>query len=229
MLVAHSHRMTPVDDIRRGDIVKVWDPRSDRFLKRIFIVLSNERFHRNGRDEVQVVEIWRPYKPTPVVRTRIKRLGSVFEAKPGVFEQIAREMRDYISPGSYDELADGRSRPGAQLWLDVTFSDGRNFETHPVVVVSRPLLFNAHDVLFFMDMSTGAPNQVDYVLERPTRIGSFVKARLFWVDRREMELYNKDRNPPGLQLADLLGSVNALDRVLELDCSPAWQQLVKPE
>lgn len=210
--------------IRRGDAVRVFDVRADDWYPLPFVVISADAFHDNGRNEVQVCEFPRPFKPVAVLRKRCQRLGHLPEA---LFNPIVRGLSDLIRPGKDDDVTDSRSVPGSTVQLDVNFSDGITYGERPALIVSRPLLANAYDILYFMDISSGlGVVPTDYVLQDPdaarlTR-GSFVKARLWWTERSQMELYNRARISRSVSHRDLLGSIEALDRVLTVGFAWAW-------
>lgn len=122
--------------VSRGDLVNVFDPRADSWYPFPFLVLSGERFHDCGRNEVQVCELVRPFKPMAVLRSRCRRLGA---AKDKYREAVEDGLVDFIQPGINDEISDNRSIPGSVIELDVIFSEGKSYEQRPSLIVSRPL------------------------------------------------------------------------------------------
>ncbi len=81
-------------------------------------------------------------------------------------------------------------------------------------------------MVLFMDISDGEVRNGDYVLQRPRAadlyIRSFVKARLWWVPRAEMDLYNRAWVKRRLDEEDTLGSVRALTAAVEIPFDAGW-------
>ncbi len=220
---------TPPKDpglIRRGDVVMVWDPRSGRYYKRIFVVLSNEGFHANGRDEVQLVEIERPFYPFVATRLRLRRVGY----KPSKLSAFEAGMRDLMDPGRFDDVANVLSRNATIIELPVEFSHGEAYKVRTTVVVSRPIAWTAHGLVFFCDISSGEALVSDWRLGHPTNVGltsgSFVKARIWYADADQVRGYNRDRERPmRLHLDDMRGVTTYLDAGLQIGVEPLWGAL----
>jgi hypothetical protein len=209
--------------VRRGEVVMLWDPRGSRYLKKIFYVLSNDRFHANGRDEVQLVEIERPFRPVVTMRSRVKKVGY----KPSKLADFAGGMRDLMSIGASDDVGSELSRNGCVLELPVDFSDGTAYKMRMATVASRPLTWTSYSLLFFCDISSGESVEGDYSLKQPGAAGlsggSFVKARIWHVRAEEAEGYNRDRvRPRHLHPDDKVGLGSSLDAGLELGLQAAW-------
>ena len=145
----------------------LWDPKAGRYYARYFMVLSADLFQADGRDDVQVVQIERPFRPIVVSRLRLKRLGHARSKLP----QFEAGLQDLINPGANDPKIDARGYPGSVLVLEVDYTDASGSKNRPVIVVSRPLLWSAHDMVFFMDVSTGLCTDADCRFQYPDRVG----------------------------------------------------------
>jgi hypothetical protein len=216
----------PIDpgQIDRGDVVMAWDPSANRMYVEIFMVISNAFFHSDGRDDVQLVQVQRPFRPFVVTRKRLKRIGHARRKLP----QFEAGLRDLVHPGLNDSAIDARGYPRSVLEMLVEFTDGTGSKARPVVVVSRPLVWSVHDMVFFMDISSGLFSPCDCRLQYPDWIhaepGSFVKGRLWWADTGEVKVYNaRNQEPVRVHLEDVRAAVGALDRVLELGARPSWE------
>lgn len=208
----------PVDPgrIRRGDVVMIWDPQAGRLYRQYYMVISNDRSH-SARDDVQVVEIDRPFRPASVTRTRLKRLGHARSKLP----KFEAGLRDLISAGEDDPPIDARGYPRAVVELPVSYTDGIGSKNRPVVILSRPLLWSAYKMVFFADISRGIFTAADYRMQYPDWVGAtptaFIKGRIWWADVEEVVLYNPYRAVPAkLHLQDWRGLMETLDNVLEL-------------
>jgi len=93
-------------------------------------------------------------------------------------------------------------------------------------VVSRPIVLNAYQVVFFTDLSTGNMMPGDYQLNFPEVAGliagTFAAPRMWWADEGQIMLYNQIWAPTRLHQEDLLGTVVALDSATGLGLRAIW-------
>lgn len=139
-------------------------------------------------------------------------------------------MRDLMVPGLLDDVPHALSRNATVLELPVDYGEGQAYKIRPTVVVSRPLLWSAYDLVFFSDISTGEALQGDSRLVYPSTAGltngSFVKARIWTAAADQVRGYNRDRmRPLRLHLEDMKQVSTGIDAAHEIGVSPAWQAL----
>jgi hypothetical protein len=208
----------PIDPglVDRGWVVWVWNPAASRYWSQTYVVISNNQFHSNGRDEVQLLEFERPFNPIVVARRRLKLFCPLL---PAELQALERGFADLIGPGLADRVPHPCSQPGCVPQLDFDQGSGIAYAMTPVLVVSRPLVWASYDKAFFMDIGLGTRLKCDWRLVDPVRIrlprGAFVCARVWSTDVRNLEIFNRDQ-PAVATRQDLDGAIHTLANLVDL-------------